>query len=321
MESPRQLERWLKDVIIDAYAIDLNKAIGRIVSMVERNKDESLTMAREVSDFISTSQGTWFYVGQIYNRLQLSTRQEKKNVVTCLLREREKGVIESHPSKNGCYRQIVSELEPIDWRNAPATPLSLKWPLGLESLVDIYCGNTAVVAGDANSGKSSFAFNFIEMNMNEFEIDYYSSEMGDSELGLRLGKFPNVNQWKFNAYERSTNWSDVVKPDNISVIDFLEILDEFWQVGKIISSIHQKLVNGMALIMIQKSPGAGLGRGASFGTEKPRLYLTLESGRAKIVKAKNWAGIENPNGLVTDFSIIQGAKMTQKGVWHQEYKE
>lgn len=318
VESPRQLERWLKDVIVDAYAIDVNRAIGRIVHMVERNKDESLTMAREVSDFILTSQGTWFSVGQIYTRLHLTSRREKKNVVTCLLREREKGVIESHPSKNGCYRQIVSELEPIDWQNAPSKPLSLKWPLGLENLVDIYCGNTMVVAGDANSGKSSFAFNFVEMNMNKFKIDYYSSEMGDSELGLRLGKFPDVKQWKFNAYERSANWSDVIKPDNISVIDFLEILDEFWQVGKIISGIHQKLVNGVALIMIQKSPGAGLGRGASFGTEKPRLYLTLESGRAKIVKAKNWAGIENPNGLVTDFSIIQGAKMTQKGLWHRE---
>ena len=105
------------------------------------------------------------------------------------------------------------------------------------------------------------------------------------------------------------------------MIDFLEILDEFWQVGKIISSIHQKLVNGIALIMIQKSPGAGLGRGASFGTEKPRLYLTLEAGKAKIVKAKNWHSIVNPNGMVREFSIIQGAKMTAKGVWHHSEDE
>lgn len=318
IESAQQLERWTKDVVLDAYNDCVGAGIKRIVSMVERNKDESFTMAREVSDFISTSQGTWFYVGQIYSRLQLTSRQEKKNVVTCLLREREKGMIESHPSKNGYYRQIISELEPIDWMNAPSKPLPLKWPLELESLVDIYCGNTVVVAGDANAGKSCLAFNFLKMNMNEFEMDYYSSEMGDSELGLRLSKFSDVTQWKFNAYERSANWSDVIHPDHISVIDFLEILDEFWQVGKIISSIHQKLVNGIALIMIQKSPGATLGRGASFGTEKPRLYLTLESGKAKIEKAKNWHTIDNPNKLVTNFSIIQGAKMTQKGLWHHE---
>lgn len=317
-ESEEQLIKFLEDCIITIQHFETEYAIKELDRVFNRTRKENFVLAQEINDFISTSQGTWFYVGQIYNRLQLSTRQEKKNVVTCLLREREKGVIESHPSKNGCYRQIVSELEPIDWKNAPATPLPLKWPLGLEALVDIYCGNTMVVAGDANSGKSSFAFNFIEMNMSKWNIDYYSSEMGDSELGLRLSKFKDVKQWKFNAYERSANWSDVVKPDNISVIDFLEILDEFWQVGKIISNIHQKLVNGIALIMIQKSPGAGLGRGASFGTEKPRLYLTLESGRAKIVKAKNWAGIENPNGLITEFSIVQGAKMTQKGVWYHE---
>lgn len=318
VESPRQLERWLKDVILDAYNESTAKAVGRIVSMVERNKDESLSVAREVGDYIMTTTGGWFSLNDICRQLQLTTAKDRKNVVVCLVREKEKALIESHPTRNGLYRRIMSEIEPIDWRNAPANPLPLKWPLGLESLVDIYCGNTIVVAGDANVGKSSFAFNFIEMNMDKWEIDYYSSEMGDSELGLRLSKFPDVKQWKFNAYERSANWADVVKPDNISVIDFLEILDEFWQVGKIISNIHQKLVNGIALIMIQKSPGAGLGRGASFGTEKPRLYLTLESGKAKIVKAKNWAGIENPNGLITDFSIIQGAKMTQKGLWHHE---
>jgi hypothetical protein len=52
-----------------------------------------------------------------------------------------------------------------------------------------------------------------------------------------------------------------------------------------------------------------MGRGAEFGLEKPRLYLSLGANRLEIVKGKNWAqeGI-NPNGMCWEFALVGGYK-------------
>ena len=329
VQSARQLERWLKDVILDAYNDCVGAGIKRIVSMVERNKDESLSVARSVSDYIETTKGGWFSTNDIYNYLHVREYKDKKNVVTCLIREMESGVIERHPTRNGIYRRIMLELKTMNWKNAPTQSLPIKWIFGLEDLIEIYPGNVCVISGEPNAGKSAYAFNFIKLNMDKFNIHYFNSEMGESELRIRLGKFKNVEQWKFNAYERSSNFADVIRPDDINVIDFLEVLENFWEVGKWISAIHNKLVGGMALIFIQKSPPKrnfktgkiyddGLGRGGSFGTEKPRLYMAIGQGRMKIVKAKNWKGIHNPNGLCHEFKLVQGADFISNDDWYKD---
>jgi len=63
------------------------------------------------------------------------------------------------------------------------------------------------------------------------------------------------------------------------------------------------------LITVQKKQGATLGRGAEFSAEKPRLYLSLDTGKLTIVKGKNWAqpGV-NPNGLKFSFQLVDGYK-------------
>ena len=64
---------------------------------------------------------------------------------------------------------------------------------------------------------------------------------------------------------------------------------------------------------IQKNPSRGdnkidLGRGGSFGMEKPRLYLAMDSGFLRIVKAKNWKDHSvNPNGFEWAYKVVGGA--------------
>ncbi|MCK7512194.1 MAG: hypothetical protein MZV70_54550 [Desulfobacterales bacterium] len=64
-------------------------------------------------------------------------------------------------------------------------------------------------------------------NMREHECDYFSSEMGGSEFKVRLmahDKGMSLRDWKFNAaYERSANFSDVVRPGAMSSIDYMEL--------------------------------------------------------------------------------------------------
>lgn len=324
VESPRQLERWLKDIILDAYNYSTEKAIGRIVSMVERNKDESLTMAREVSDFISTSQGTWFYVGQIYSRLHLTSRQEKKNVVTCLLRERDKGVVKSHSSKNGWYRQIISESEALELDDTPEEEVHLEWPLSMNELNMDFCpGDIILIAGDQNAGKTTWLLNFIKLNMDKHNIFYYTSEMGKQRLKRRLREFQDVEKWNFKPFMRTGNFADAVAqhPNDINIIDFLEIHENFYEVGGLLFEIWQETIGGITIVAIQKDAWSPLGRGKSFGKEKPVLYLTIDFGKIKIIKAKSWKGKDNPNWLAHDFKILNGAEFLSTSGWYQDKGE
>ena len=157
--------------------------------------------------------------------------------------------------------------------------------------------------------------------MHQHEIHYFSSEMADSELRTRLDLFPNtkLQDWKFTPWERSDNFADIIKPDAINIIDYLEMSDTFYQIGGHLKDIHDKLQNGIAIIALQKTPGKDIGRGGSFSVEKPRLYVSISNDypghTAKIVKCKNWRTSENPNGLSKHFKLYQGHSIVESTNW------
>jgi len=92
------------------------------------------------------------------------------------------------------------------------------------------------------------------------------------------------------------------------------------------------LKEGIAIIGLQKNAGRydqktgkwtdrDLGRGGALSIEKPRLYLAMGHGRMKIVKAKNWRGKDNPNGMITKFKLYQGHDFGQIGFWEKPYEK
>ena len=90
----------------------------------------------------------------------------------------------------------------------------------------------------------------------------------------------------------------------------------------ILTKITNKLGSGIAIVAIQKKMGATLGRGAEFGLEKPRLYLSLDQGQMTIVKGKNWTKRNiNPTNLYINYRIEDGYKFvpTSEWAWKQKY--
>ena len=183
-------------------------------------------------------------------------------------------------------------------------------------------GNIIVIAGEPNAGKTGLILNIIRENMHRFKIHYFNSEMGRGELKRRLSKFDGVplSAWKqMKAWERSGNFADVIKPGkgNVNVIDFLEIHDNFYEMGKHFLDIHNKLKGAVAIVAIQKNPGSDLGLGGGRSLEKARLYLSMSQGVLKIVKCKNFAGETNPNGLQISFDLVQGCRFITKSKWQR----
>lgn len=266
-------------------------------------------LSQEIRDWVKDSNG-WFISRQLDAELNIQTSAAKtlrRVVVKALCDE---GKLERDKEQSGKYRLVLSEVSTLNWQEAnEANYLSIDFPFNLHELVRIYPKNIIVVAGAPDAGKSAYCFNFIKMNMKRWPIVYFTSEMGAEELKVRLSKFNiPLDEWQFEARERSSNFIDVIYPDWINIIDYLEITDNFYNVADTLLGIHNKLSKGIAIVVVQKKRGAELGRGAEFSLEKPRLYLALDAGKLRIVKAKNWVnGHKNPNGLAWSFQLVNGA--------------
>jgi hypothetical protein len=293
-----------------------NEINAKIQSALDRAGRRERNLAAEVEEYILSTTGN-FLSTDVDRSLHLSTRDEKKNLSIILRRLVEKGVIEKHGDRNGSWRKVENDVDVIDWMNAETEEYPVQFPLNIHQLVKLYPGNIAILAGASNTGKTTFMLELIRLNQKRHKILYMNSEMGASELKLRLEMFHEVcpiSQWKFQAIERSDKFADAIDPDGFNVIDFMEIYDEFWKLGGWIRDVHKKLNKGIAVIAIQKQSSSknnqkDFGRGGELTIEKPRLYLAMDRGRIKIVKAKIWRDYgRNPNGLSRDFKIVSGWK-------------
>lgn len=280
----------------------------------------TLPLSKQIQEWIRKSSG-WFDYSEIDREFGLNSPKDKQNRLMILKRLEERGVIESHKTNNKLKRFVQTNVRVIDFKNAGRRkPLAIKFPFQIEELANTYPGNIIVIAGAANSGKTAFLLNFVRMNMHHFNIYYQSSEMGGIELANRLECFENIHldEWNFTAEERSSNFADVIRPDCINIIDYMEFDNsEFYRVNDYLRAIHEKLNSGICIVAIQKNRGSELGRGGNLGLEKPRLYLTMDAGLVKIQKAKNWARFnKNPNGLQLGFKIVKGCKFITTSDWY-----
>ena len=235
-----------------------------------------------------------------------------------LLRLLEDGFIERVGQKAGTYRRIENECQDIDFMSADVKDeLDLSWPLGVHRFVHILPKSIIVVAGSPDTGKTAFMLNLARLNMSRFSINYFSSEMGALEMRNRLGNFDMpLSKWQngnFTVKERASNFASVIKPDEVNIIDYLELHDNFYAVVQLIADIHTKLKKGIAVIALQKKEGATDGRGGEFSKEKARLYMTIDKDYPgavlKITKAKNWRDIKvNPTGYSCRFKLVGGCE-------------
>lgn len=299
----------------------------RIGQIIQGAYKEERHLKKEVEAWIDSSTGT-FYAHEIQRALDIKSRQEQKNLSQILKRLSDECIIQRWGDRNGLYRRLDTDLDEIDLGDETdeqyADEIKVLWPFGLHFLYVTLPKNVIVVAGEADSGKTAFLFNLAQMNMNDHEIHYFNCEMGKAELRTRLLNFgEGLKPWKrVHWYERGENYQDVIRPNAINIIDYLELTDNFWMVAKHLKDIHNKLDQGIAVVALQKNKertykdgrtDGELGVGGQKALGKPRLYITMNNGNphtCKIIKCKNWRrSDQSPNGLVLDYKVVKGSKL------------
>src|SRR4030042_1628122 len=245
---------------------------AKIKSAFDRIERKERNISEEVRQWVMTTSGHWMTT-DVHNGLQMTTRNEKKAVIMALQRLLSDGIIERFGNKNGCFRVIESNPDEIDFMGVEEKLIDIVWPFEIQEWVKILQKNIIVIAGESNAGKTAFLLNTCFMNMGRFKINYFSSEMGAMELRDRLKKFESgLQHWKenINFRERSSNFADVTKPNDVNIIDFLEITEEFYKVAGMIKEIYEKLKKGIAIIALQKNPKTDFGLGGMRSVEKAR---------------------------------------------------
>ncbi len=261
--------------------------------MTESPEEKPLSQ-QDVTDWLQTTDGT-FHVRDAMRELDLQKSQEVLLRVA-LSRLVKKGVLESVGGKMGNYRLVQKEWEDIDifgesqWYH-------FDWPFPLRKYVKIGRKGIIVIAGVPGLAKTALCLNFAMMNADKHIIWYYDSESGPDLLKERLLAYdPNLTALPFHLKVLEGYPEDAIRahPDDVNIIDYVEVPDEAYKVAGILKRISDNLGSGVAIVALQKPPG----RDAAFGgiqvLNKPQLYLSLDmngNGKRtlKIVKAKSRA--------------------------------
>lgn len=294
----------------------------KIASALSRKEKRITGLKAEVEEFISVTDRD-FSVTDIRQSVTSVTNSDGTSIRKILQRMKEAGIIQKVGNKDGVYRRVEKSFEEMDWINAPTNDFHINLPLGISDMVKIYPSNIIVVAGASNAGKTAFLLNVVKENMGRYPIYYMNSEMGPTEMKMRLGLFDDVplKSWNFHPIERSSAHADLITDEKaIYIIDYLEISDNFYLVSGMIREIHEKLKDGVCIIALQKKRDSDIGRGGEGTLEKPRLYVSLdkdeESNIAKIVKAKAWRDHgNNPNGKTIRYKLINGSHIRPISGW------
>lgn len=194
------------------------------------------------------------------------------------------GSIEPHGNRHGLFIRADDRPTPIDWQNASMDEYPIWLPLWLDANLTISPGNIIVVAGEKNSGKTSFGRRIAYENQKCVGGDHDCIRVLDYEShGAEIAKMnaridTDHSRWANVDIQRmSRNFHKGIEPNGFNIIDYIKVSTDFYMVGQMIGAIHEKLRDGIAIVFLQKKRGEMFGRGGEFTLEEPRLGLSLFS--------------------------------------------
>jgi len=244
-----------------------------------------------VMEIIELTEGGKFSLKDIRAELDIGTEAGKSTLRSIIKRFKDDKIIENAGGL-GWYRVLDGIAPEIDWQDAPGNFIDIKFPFEIEKYARMKGKTMMVVAGSPNTGKTAFLLKTVRLNMEHHSVYLWTTgEGGADELRERFdGIDPDIPKpAPFSVRERFDNFADVIMPDAVNVIDYLDIDSELYMVGAELRKILNKLNKGVAIVGLQKPFGRELGYGGVFSIKHAYVYLSMDRGKLKIVKAKSRA--------------------------------
>ena len=296
----------------------------KIQSAIKREESKNRNLTSELRDLIMTTSGniTTTFCQQM---LTMTTREEKKKLYVILGRFVEEGLLERTGKRAGEYRIKENRYEVVDFDEVNDETFDIKLPFGLEVFIEIMPKDLIAFAGTPNSGKTALCLETARLNK-EKKVFYFSSEMNRNNVKKRIAKHdsePNIKNWGFKFVDEFPNWLDIIHPDDINILDYLEAPDgDFFKMPSILADIQKRLKGGIAIVALQKKTGIKWAAGGELTLAKPALFCTIDpnppyGAKLRIEKAKNYRST-NPKDYAIKFHIFQGINVKAQDTWMPE---
>ena len=252
-----------------------------------------------IEQWIALCNGT-FSVRDIWGELNIVSPEAKQHLRVILNRLEDKKAVQK-TAKDGFYRKIDVTVDEMDWQSADINNImDIKFPFDLHNYCKIYPKSIIIIAGEKNAGKTSFLYQCVKLNMFNFQVDLFNSETGVEQMKERFEPLDIPVPAPFRAIEKYSDFSDVMDPTHLSIVDYLDFNSELYLIGDEIDRMFRKLTTGAAIIGIQKPAATtaivrgkkviqsrDLGYGGAFTAKRAVLYISLGMSILKVVYIKN----------------------------------
>jgi hypothetical protein len=312
----------LKPSMNGNFTEDHHKEIVRLISSVE-NKEKNI--AQEVYEWVTLQDGI-MSVAKCYSDLGYVNKQDKTTARVAFHRLIDK-VIEKHGDQSGTYRKIEIDDTEQRWWEAKGKALKLGFPLDITQ-PKLFPGSLILLEGSKSQGKTRFALDFARLNKELFKdrINYLNVEMNDDEINSRIQAYENDKMWTSSNFRDrvkiikvTSNWWDYINPDGLNIIDYIVEYEKTYLIAQYIFKIHDKMKNGLSLVIVQRDPKKDYGSGGYAIRNIPRLIISLKNHVVKLEDVKsfwmNSPNDHNPSGLMKKYKMPGLWKMVGQGDW------
>ena len=244
------------------------------------------TLSSRIQGYIDSVTECDINVTILDNMLGIVTERDKANRRQIMKRLVEDGHLLK--TKSGIFTKESGDAPEIDIDNfdSDAYIKDIKLPFGLHNFVKVFPKNIIMFAGKSNSGKSTILCNILKLNnASGLPMTYFNSEMGGEELKDRIENL-KLDKRNFDIREWDGLFASVIKPNNINVIDYLELTENYFRVAQEFKDYTKKLKRGIVIVAMQKKGDVVLADGkknkymladgGDKGIAKPRLYLSVD---------------------------------------------
>lgn len=280
----------LESIVKSNGQLSIDEVYPILESVFTENVEQRLS--DRVTEYIENGQFTDINLTLLDKDCGIRTQTDRDNRQKIMTRLRDRGVVEQ--VGHGKYRKPSPDCPEIDLENCdPNNTVDVKLPFGLHNWQVFYPKNIIIFAGDTDAGKSALGINILRLNQDsKLPLKIFNSEMGAEEI---LKRFNNagIDKRKYKIYERDQDFSEVLNPNAINLIDYLELTKEHYLIAEEFKRATAKLKKGIAIYLIQKKFGSEMGYGAEASMWKARLYCTMDydkknnSGKLTVRKGKN----------------------------------
>lgn len=216
--------------------------------------------------------------------------------------------IKSTGRHDGTYRRVNNSVVPqVFWNLPDSGEMNISFPYSpidntsfnfSQHNIKIFKGDAIVLGGNSNAGKSLWCLNFLLQNMDTYKIRYYTNEKSHYKIWNRL-KYVDwtdifytdnpekPEDCKFELIYRDSDYEDVLYDADIHIIDWINITDEIWKIGKMIHNLKELNPNGLVIVVLQKSRSREIGVGGDWNLHFADLGLVLDFGRLTVIKCKS----------------------------------